>query len=101
MTDKPFTVKVPEWQVALWKRAERRQRKFWNSFWTGIVMWSCAAGPVALVITFAYSYLRNLLHLEPAFFLFTDLGIFFLVHQVSLLVLISYFAAHEERSDDE
>jgi hypothetical protein len=94
-------VKVPEWQAAAWKKAERRQRKFWNLFWTAIAMWSCAAGPLALAIMFAYGRVRSLLHWEPTFFLFTDLGVFFLAHQLSLLVFISYFAVDEERSREE
>jgi hypothetical protein len=94
-------VKIPEWQAAAWKNAERRQRKFWNLFWTGIAMWSCAAGPLALIIMFAYGRLRSLLHWEPTFFLFTDLGVFFLAHQLSLLVFISYFGVDEERSREE
>jgi hypothetical protein len=46
-------VKVPEWQAAAWKNAKRRQRKLWNLFWMGIAAWSCAAGPLALIIMFA------------------------------------------------
>jgi hypothetical protein len=103
-------MKVPEWQAdewqsALWEKLARRRRNFWNLLWVGIVLWICIAGPLALIIMLAYGYLRNLLHWESTFFLFTDLGIFFVAHQLLLIVLFSYSVVseyvYEERPDSE